>query len=131
MLARLSIAQRIYGAFAALIALLVCVGGAGYFGVQSIYGLFGEYKVAATQTLAIGEVVDDVSHLRLIDAYYRIDGNPDAAAAFEAALSDNQAAQEGAVAAFAGDAFAWQAVAPSMVKGKSEKVLTFVPARPS
>lgn len=104
MLARLSIAQRIYGAFAALIALLVCVGGAGYFGVQSIYGLFGEYKVAATQTLAIGEVVDDVSHLRLIDAYYRIDGNPDAAAAFEAALSDNQAAQEGAVAAFAGDA---------------------------
>ena len=104
MLARLSIAQRIYGSFAALIALLVCVGAAGYFGVQSIYGLFGEYKVAATQTLAIGEVVGDVAHMRLIDAHYRIDGNPEAAAAFDAAIADTQAAQEGAVAAFAGDA---------------------------
>ena len=42
MLARLSIAQRIYGAFAALIVLLICVGGAGYYGVQAINGLFGE-----------------------------------------------------------------------------------------
>ena len=104
MLARLSIAQRIYGAFAALIALLVCVGGAGYFGVQSIYGLFGEYKVAANQTLAIGDVVGDVSELRLIDAHFRIAGNPEAAAAFDAALVETEAAQENAVAAFAGDA---------------------------
>jgi methyl-accepting chemotaxis protein len=106
MLARLSIAQRIYGAFAALIVLLVCVAGAGYFGVQSIYGLFGEYKTAANQTLAIGDVVGDVSDLRLIDARYRIGGNPDVAAEFDAALAETHGAQDAAAAAFAGDAAA-------------------------
>jgi len=106
MLARLSIAQRIYGAFAALIVLLVCVACAGYFGVQSIYGLFGEYKVAANQTLAIGKVVGDVSHLRLVDARYRIDGNPEVAAEFDEALIATHAAQDAAAAAFAGDAAA-------------------------
>ena len=106
MLARLSIAQRIYGAFAALIVLLVLVGGAGYFGVQSIYDLFGQYKRAANQTLAIGHMVGSVSHLRLMDAHYRIDGRAETAAAFDAALADGTASQEAAVVAFAGDAAA-------------------------
>jgi len=106
MLARLTIAQRIYGAFTALIVLLVCVGAAGYFGVQSIYGLFGEYKVAANQTLAIGDVVGDVADMRLIDANFRIDGNADAAAAFDAALGETEASQQSAADAFAGDAAA-------------------------
>jgi methyl-accepting chemotaxis protein len=106
MLARLSIAQRIYGAFAALIVLLVCVGGAGYYGVQSIYGLFNQYKGATNQTLAIGNMVAELSHLKLADSRYRIDGNPELVAVFEESLEHTVAAHDEAVAAFAGDSAA-------------------------
>src|SRR5690606_27839649 len=83
-LKKLSIAQRIYGAFAALLALLVVVGLAGFVGVQAVSAIFTDYRAAASQTQAIGELVGDVTGLRLLGANYREDADPATAEAFTA-----------------------------------------------
>ena len=79
MFSRLSIAQRIYGAFGALIALLVVVCLGGYFGVTAISGTFTEYRQAARQTLAITDIVEDIATMRLFGLQYRQGHQPEVA----------------------------------------------------
>jgi len=79
--------------------------------VLALHGVFGDYRAAASQTLAIGNMVDDVAVLRLLDARYRIAGNDAISAEFgetAAAVEQSYAAAE---LAFAGNAAALETTA--------------------
>jgi methyl-accepting chemotaxis protein len=103
-LKKLSIAQRIYGAFGALISLLVVVGVAGFLGVQAVSAIFTDYRDAAGQTLVIGDMVGDVTALQLTAAKYRERADPALAEAFNAAAAELAFAGEAHLQLFAGDA---------------------------
>ena len=100
MLSTLSIAQRIYGAFGTLIALLAVVGVAGFIGVQSVAGIFSDYRGAAGQSLAIGELVGSVTALRLTSATYREHADPLVAKGFQGDVEAMKAADTRTMAAF-------------------------------
>ena len=100
MLRRLSITHKIYGAFGALVALLGFLCLAGYFGVQTVAGIFSDYQRAAHQSLVATRVIKDVETLRVTAVKYRIDRTAEAAAAFEAQLSGLSSGSDETRAAF-------------------------------
>jgi methyl-accepting chemotaxis protein len=102
-LKKLTIAQRIYGAFGALISLLVVVGVAGFFGVQAVSAIFTDYRAAAGQTLVIGDMAGDVTSLQLTGARYREHADPAIAEAFAAAAAELAFTDEEHLQLFAGD----------------------------
>ncbi len=101
MLSRLSIAQRIYGAFGTLIVLLAIVCIAGFVGVQAVSSIFTDYRAAAGQSLAIGELVNNVTALRLTSATYREHADPLVAKGFQGDVDALNAADPQIMAAFA------------------------------
>ncbi|WP_246473041.1 methyl-accepting chemotaxis protein [Pelagibacterium limicola] len=73
MFSRLSIAQRIYAGFGALMALLAAIVVFAYLGVNGISQTFNDYRQAARQTLAVSEFVEALSATRLADLDYRLE----------------------------------------------------------
>jgi methyl-accepting chemotaxis protein len=103
MLQRLSITQKIYGAFGTLVLLLGFLCVAGYFGVQSVAGIFADYRLAAHQSLAAGQIVKEIEALRMAALRYRADRSTDTAAAFDARLGQLSIDKDETTAEFAGD----------------------------
>jgi methyl-accepting chemotaxis protein len=103
-LSKLSIAQRIYGAFGALIALLAVVCVAGFFGVQAVSGIFSDFRRAAGETLTIGRMVGELTATRLIEAHYRESADPALADSFATEISHMGEYVAAARAEFAGNA---------------------------
>ncbi len=108
---RLSITQKIYGAFGALVLLLGFLCVAGYFGVQAVAGIFAEYRIAAHQSLATGQIVKEIEALRMAALRYRADRTADTAASFEARLGALSIDSDEFTQTFAGDASATALIA--------------------
>jgi methyl-accepting chemotaxis protein len=104
MLRRLSITQKIYGAFGALVVLLGALCFAGYFGVQAVATIFTDYQGAAHQSLVAARVIQDVETLRVAAVKYRISRTDDANAAFETQLAGLSLNTDDTTAVFASDA---------------------------
>ncbi|HEV7277730.1 MAG TPA: methyl-accepting chemotaxis protein [Devosiaceae bacterium] len=103
-LKKLSIAQRIYGAFGALLSLLVVVGLAGFLGVQGVSAIFSDYRAAADQTQIIGDMVGELTSTRLIESQYRNAPTIALAGEFATETGHMAAAVASAAAGFGGDA---------------------------
>tara|TARA_A100001391_G_scaffold151866_1_gene109647 strand:+ start:263 stop:2596 length:2334 start_codon:yes stop_codon:yes gene_type:complete len=133
MLSRLSVAQRIYASFGAMIALLAAIVMFAYFGVNAVSQTFTDYRVAARQTLAISSFVEQLSAARLADLDYRLETSAEKAQALAdritnlqsndpevMAVFDGDAETEAAIAEFAGSAQAYQAAFVEMTELQSQ-----------
>ena len=83
---RLGIAQRIYGSFGILIALLAVVCAAAYFGLVSIIGLLSDFRDTTQQTTSVSAIVDELNVLQLAALNYRGTHGKPAANAFAGQL---------------------------------------------
>ena len=72
MLNRLGIAQRIYGSFGVLIALLAAVCVAAYIGLTSTIGLLSDFRSTTEQTEAVNTLANHVNVLQLAAVNYRV-----------------------------------------------------------
>tara|TARA_R100000365_G_C2745882_1_gene74929 strand:- start:2870 stop:3568 length:699 start_codon:yes stop_codon:yes gene_type:complete len=133
MLSRLSVAQRIYASFGAMIALLAAIVMFAYFGVNAVSQTFTDYRVAARQTLAISGFVEQLSAARLADLDYRLETSAEKAQTLAdritnlqsndpevMAVFDGDAETEAAIAEFAGSAQAYQAAFVEMTELQSQ-----------
>lgn len=133
MLSRLSVAQRIYASFGAMIALLAAIVAFAYFGVSAVSQTFSDYRAAARQTLAISGFVEQLSAARLADLDYRLETSADTAQALAdritnlqshdpqvMALFEGDAQTEAAIAEFAGSAQAYEAAFFEMTELQSQ-----------
>ena len=76
MFSRISVANRIFAAFGALIVILTGIGTVGYYGVSSIAGTFESYRHAVRETLELSDYTNDLIDLRLsADAFFREPGS--------------------------------------------------------
>lgn len=103
MFSRLSVAFRVYGAFGVLIFLLCLAGFAGAFGVQTLGGLFNEYRQVARASLEVNDYAQDLATVRRLSYSYRADPNPDAGAELVLYAEDVATYDAEGLAIFAGD----------------------------
>ncbi|WP_375451222.1 hypothetical protein [uncultured Devosia sp.] len=87
-LSHLSIAGRIYCAFAALIALLAMLVVVAWLGVQTLSGTFSFYRGVAAQADEIGVLVDQLGRTRLAFSRYQVTPTAEAGAGVVARLAD-------------------------------------------
>ncbi|MCD7058733.1 methyl-accepting chemotaxis protein [Pelagibacterium xiamenense] len=111
MLSRLSIAQRIYGGFGAIIALLALVGAAAFIGVQQLSTIFDDYRAAAHQTLELSDYVSDLSAARLAALEYRINPSEETAQSVIVWMEDVATNDADGLARFEGNPAALEAIA--------------------
>ena len=102
MLSKLSVAQRIYASFAAMIALLAVIVAFAYFGVGAVSKTFSEYRGAAQQTLAISGFVEQLSVARLADLDYRLETSAEKARALARAIEGLRTQDPAVMALFTG-----------------------------
>ncbi|WMT92026.1 methyl-accepting chemotaxis protein [Pelagibacterium sp. H642] len=103
MLSKLSVAQRIYASFGAMIALLAAIVAFAYFGVSAVSQTFSEYRVAARQTVAISGFVEQLSAARLADLDYRLETSAEKAQSLAQAIASLQAQDAQTMALFTAD----------------------------
>jgi methyl-accepting chemotaxis protein len=108
---RLSIAQRIYLAFGTMVVLVGAVCVAGYVGVQAVSGVFAEYRLAASQSVAVSQIVQEVDGLRTTVLRYRLLPDEDTAKAFQAKLANLSLNKPEKLQVFAGDETAAKSLA--------------------
>eukprot|EP00873_Tetraselmis_striata_P032139 jgi/Tetstr1/452403/TSEL_039439.t1 len=133
MLSRLSVAQRIYASFGAMIALLAAIVVFSYFGVSAVSQTFTDYRTAARQTLAISGFVEQLSAARLADLDYRLETSAEKAQTLAdrianlqthdpqvMALFEGDAETEAAIAEFASSAQAYEAAFVEMTETQSQ-----------
>lgn len=111
MLSRLSVAQRIYASFGAMIALLAAIVAFAYFGVSAVSQTFMDYRGAARQTLAISGFVEQLSAARLADLDYRLETSAEKAQALADRIATLQSHDPEIMAVFEGDAETEAAIA--------------------
>jgi methyl-accepting chemotaxis protein len=116
---RLGIAQRIYLSFGVMVVLLAGLSLAGYLGVHIVSGIFGDYRAAAGQSIAISRIVQEIDGLRLTVARYRLEPEPGTAKAFGNKLAQLSLNKPEAMAVFAGDEASAKSVANLQVIVKS------------
>ncbi|MEO6013961.1 MAG: methyl-accepting chemotaxis protein [Devosia sp.] len=110
MFGRFGISQKIYGAFGALVVLLAFLCVAGYLGVQSVAGVFSDYRHAASQSLTTSQIVRDVEKLRMAALRYQRDRNEDTAGSFTARLKGLMLFDPAQTAVFTDDAAAMASI---------------------
>jgi len=88
MFRRLGIAQRIYGSFGLLIALLAVVCVAAYLGLTSIIGLLDDFRGSSRAAAAVSNLASEVSFLQQAALKYRVSYAKTAAAGFDIQLSE-------------------------------------------
>ena len=103
MLSKLSVAQRIYASFGAMIALLAAIVAFAYFGVGAVSQTFSEYRTAARQTVAISGFVEQLSAARLADLDYRLETSAEKAQSLAEAIASLQAQDAQTMALFTAD----------------------------
>ncbi len=103
MLSRIGISHKIYAAFGTLIVLMAVMGGAAYFGVQAVSGLFTQYRQSTGELLTTSQIVDNINSLQTAALRYQRDRSDDAIKAFAAAMKSQLVFKAGTAAAFAGD----------------------------
>lgn len=103
MLSKLSVAQRIYAGFGAMIALLAAIVAFAYFGVSAVSNTFLDYRSAARQTVAVSGFVESLSAARLADLDYRLETSADKAAALGERIASLHIDDPQAMALFSGD----------------------------
>ena len=103
MLHKLSVAQRIYASFAAMIALLAAIVAFAYFGVSAVSQTFSEYRTAARQTVAISGFVEQLSAARLADLDYRLETSAEKAQSLAQAITSLQTQDSEVMALFIAD----------------------------
>ncbi|WP_417583232.1 methyl-accepting chemotaxis protein [Pelagibacterium sp.] len=111
MLFRLSVAQRIYASFGAMIALLAAIVVFAFFGVSAVSKTFTDYRGAARQTLAISGFVEQLAAARLADLDYRLETSAEKAQALADRIATLQANDAEVMAVFEGDAQTEAAIA--------------------
>ncbi len=82
MLSRLSLAQRVYGAFGTLIVLLIAVGMAATLGVQGISATLANFKGASELSNTKAHLVAEIDALHELDVSFRNAPSEQAATAF-------------------------------------------------
>jgi len=109
MFSRLSIAQRIFGAFGVLLILLAAVALAGNFGVGGLTKSYADYRDEAQQSLTIGRMVGDTYAARMVEMGYRVDGAADKAAEFDSLIADHSLNDQASMDVFANDeeSYSW------------------------
>jgi methyl-accepting chemotaxis protein len=110
-LSGLSIAQRIYLAFGTMVVLVAAICVAGYVGVQAVSGVFADYRLAASQSVAVSQIVQEVDGLRTTVLRYRLLPDEDTAKAFKAKLANLSLNKPEKLTAFAGDETATKSIA--------------------
>jgi methyl-accepting chemotaxis protein len=103
MLSKLSVAQRIYASFGAMIALLAAIVAFAYFGVSAVSQTFSDYRAAARQTVAISGFVEQLSAARLADLDYRLETSAEKAQSLARAIASLQAQDAQTMALFTAD----------------------------
>jgi len=103
MISRLSVAQRIYAGFGAMLALLAAIVAFAYLGVSGLGATFGDYRQAARQTVAIANFADDLAAARMADLDYRLETSSEKAQALAARIAALQANDTEISALFADD----------------------------
>jgi methyl-accepting chemotaxis protein len=103
MFSRLSVAQRIYAGFGALMALLAVIVVFAYLGVSGISGTFNDYRLAARQTLAVSGFVEVLSATRLADLDYRLENTPGKSAELARHIESLTTRDPGIIALFDAD----------------------------
>ncbi|WP_164730612.1 methyl-accepting chemotaxis protein [Pelagibacterium montanilacus] len=103
MVSFLGVAQRIYLAFGALLALLGAVVAFAFIGMSGLSQTFADYRMAALQSLAIEEMTEQLSAARLADLDFRLDPSPRAAAELGARIASLRQSDPERAALFAGD----------------------------
>ncbi|WP_332719142.1 methyl-accepting chemotaxis protein [Pelagibacterium mangrovi] len=103
MLSKLSVAQRIYASFGAMIALLAAIVAFAYFGVSAVSQTFSDYRAAARQTVAISGFVEQLSAARLADLDYRLETSAEKAQSLARAIASLQAQDAETMALFTAD----------------------------
>ena len=104
MLSRLSLAQRIYSSFGAMLALLAVIVAFAYFGVSSVSQTFLDYRSAARQTMAVSGFVEELSSARLADLDYRLETSAEKAGLLAERIESLQSQDAEVTALFMGDA---------------------------
>ncbi|MFD1942338.1 methyl-accepting chemotaxis protein [Paradevosia shaoguanensis] len=109
MFSRLSIAQRIFGAFAVLLVLLAVLALAGNYGVGSLAGSYADYRAEAQRSITIGRMVNDTYAARMVEMGYRVDGAADKAEEFNSLIDSHSLNDQAAVDVFASDeeSYSW------------------------
>ena len=109
MFSRLSVAQRIFGAFALLLILLAAVALAGNFGVGGLSRSYADYRTESQQSIAISRMVADTYAARMVNAAYRLDGSPDEVSEFDDLISSHALNDPAMIEAFREDeeSYSW------------------------
>jgi len=84
----LSVALRVYGSFAAVIALLVVLSATAYLGVNRISDTFSGFKAAADQTVELDGYRSDMFETRISALEYRNIRSPEAAEELKVWIDD-------------------------------------------
>ena len=112
MLKRVRISQKIYAAFGVMIVLMAVMGAAGYLGIQSISGLFMQYRQSTGQLLMTSQIVSNIDALRTAALRYQRDRSDDAIKAFAAGMKAQLVFKAPTAAAFDGNDAAKAALDP-------------------
>ncbi|WP_339742670.1 methyl-accepting chemotaxis protein [uncultured Maricaulis sp.] len=83
---KLSLRQKMLGAFLLLAAISITIGMFGYFGTQALGSIFTQYRGAARESLAVNAVNVDLGAARLEGFRWRASGAPERVASFETTL---------------------------------------------
>lgn len=95
---RLSVAQRVYVAFGALIVLMICLLGMALFGLQSVASGLAGYRTASVQATEVSTVLEQLSQTRLAFSAYDRARSDERRTELQSALSQFQAAHADAQA---------------------------------
>ncbi len=91
MMSRLSVAQRIYAGFGAMLAISALLAAVAAYGIHSVSRSFADYRAASERTVALSALIDDLSSARLADFDYRLHSTPEAAQTVAERLATLQA----------------------------------------
>lgn len=83
---KLSLRQKMLGAFLLLAAISITIGMFGYFGTQGLGSLFTQYRGAARESLAVNAVNVDLGAARLEGFRWRATGSAERVEGFETTL---------------------------------------------
>jgi methyl-accepting chemotaxis protein len=98
----MSIAMRIYLGMAAMISLILFVGGVASWQTSKLANTFGEYRETAKTTLLMTDVIEDLFEARIAGFKYRATGDKQFSAEVAGNISEIHASEEAMIAALNG-----------------------------
>jgi len=131
MFSKLTVAFRVYGAFGLIIFLMVTTGAIGVYGVQTVSGIFNEYRLAARQALLVSQYATELATVRRLSVSYRLNSSPELGEAVLAAAERFATSDASVLELFAGNeiALADLAVAETLGQQYFETVQNLIAAQ--